>query len=288
MTIRQFGEHTKTDYIRQVREFTAFLGRSPDRAEPEDLRRYQLHLASLGASYARMNVAGTCAPVLLPHHAGPAGVRRPHGADPDARAPAGRAQPGGGGAAARPCAEPEVPGRAERRLRLRPAGLRDRQPEDHGHRQRPHADPGRTGQGTQGPLRHAGAGSARPVAPVVGGEAVARLAVPRPAARPADHDASARPRLPRRRQGREARQACVDAHAPAQLRHAPARDEDRYPRHPGPARAQEARYDRHLHTGGVEGDRRGRRARSRCWRPRHRPEVPRRAWRGLSSRSRMS
>ena len=59
MTIRQFGEHTKRDYIRQVREFAAFLGRSPDRAEPEDLRRYQLHLASLGASYARMNLSST-------------------------------------------------------------------------------------------------------------------------------------------------------------------------------------------------------------------------------------
>jgi integrase/recombinase XerD len=59
MTIRQFGERTKRDYIRQVREFTAFLGRSPDQAEPEDLRRYQLRLASLGASYARMNLAST-------------------------------------------------------------------------------------------------------------------------------------------------------------------------------------------------------------------------------------
>lgn len=59
MAIRQFGEHTKRDYIRQVREFTAFLGRSPDQAEPEDLRRYQLHLTSLGASYARMNLAAT-------------------------------------------------------------------------------------------------------------------------------------------------------------------------------------------------------------------------------------
>ena len=58
-TIRQFGDKTKRDYIRQVREFTAFLGRSPDRAEPEDLRRYQLRLASLGASYARMNLAST-------------------------------------------------------------------------------------------------------------------------------------------------------------------------------------------------------------------------------------
>ena len=59
MTVCQFGEKTRRDYIRQVRAFTAFLGRSPDRAEPEDLRRYQLHLASCGASYARMNLAST-------------------------------------------------------------------------------------------------------------------------------------------------------------------------------------------------------------------------------------
>ena len=59
MTIRQFGEHTQRDYIRQVREFTAFLGRSPDQAEPEDLRRYQLHMAALGASPAKMNQAST-------------------------------------------------------------------------------------------------------------------------------------------------------------------------------------------------------------------------------------
>src|SRR5215208_616930 len=59
MTIRQFGEKTRRDDIREVRAFTAFLGRSPDQAEPEDLRRYQLHLASLGASYARMNLAST-------------------------------------------------------------------------------------------------------------------------------------------------------------------------------------------------------------------------------------
>ena len=59
MTIRRFGEHTQRDYVRQVAEFTAFLGRAPDQAEPEDLRRYQLHLASFSASYARMNLACT-------------------------------------------------------------------------------------------------------------------------------------------------------------------------------------------------------------------------------------
>ena len=59
MTIHQFGEKTKSDYILHVREFTIFLGRSPARAEPEGLRRYQLHLASCGASYVRMNLAAT-------------------------------------------------------------------------------------------------------------------------------------------------------------------------------------------------------------------------------------
>src|SRR5215218_1527119 len=56
-TIRQFGDKTKSVSIGQVRAVTAFLGRSPDAAEPEDLRRDQLPLASLGASYARMNLA---------------------------------------------------------------------------------------------------------------------------------------------------------------------------------------------------------------------------------------
>ena len=57
MTIRQFGAKTQTDYVRVVRDFAQFLGRSPDQAEPEDLRRYQLHLASFGASPAKMNAA---------------------------------------------------------------------------------------------------------------------------------------------------------------------------------------------------------------------------------------
>ena len=48
MTVRRFGEHMQRDDVRQVPEFTAFLGLPSDRAEPEDLRRYQLHLASLG------------------------------------------------------------------------------------------------------------------------------------------------------------------------------------------------------------------------------------------------
>ena len=57
MTIRQFGPKTQHDYVRVVADFARFLGRSPDQAEPEDLRRYQLRLAAEGASPAKMNAA---------------------------------------------------------------------------------------------------------------------------------------------------------------------------------------------------------------------------------------
>jgi hypothetical protein len=40
MTVRQFVEKTQADYIRHIR--TAFLGRSPDIATADDLRRFQL------------------------------------------------------------------------------------------------------------------------------------------------------------------------------------------------------------------------------------------------------
>ena len=40
-----FTEDTQRDYVRHVRTFAAFLGRSPDMATREDLRRFQLHMA---------------------------------------------------------------------------------------------------------------------------------------------------------------------------------------------------------------------------------------------------
>jgi hypothetical protein len=39
MTVRGCGEKTQSDYIRHVRNFTLFVGRSPDQTQPEDLRR---------------------------------------------------------------------------------------------------------------------------------------------------------------------------------------------------------------------------------------------------------
>ena len=49
MTIRKFAPKTQHDYVQRVKHFAAFLGRSPDTASFEDVRRYQLHLAASGA-----------------------------------------------------------------------------------------------------------------------------------------------------------------------------------------------------------------------------------------------
>jgi integrase/recombinase XerD len=45
MTVRKFALKTQNDYIRVVKNFTIFLGRSPDTASNEDLRLFQLHLS---------------------------------------------------------------------------------------------------------------------------------------------------------------------------------------------------------------------------------------------------
>ena len=45
MTARRFKEKVQKDYVRHVRRFAVFLGRSPDTATSEDLRRFQLHMA---------------------------------------------------------------------------------------------------------------------------------------------------------------------------------------------------------------------------------------------------
>src|SRR5216684_2980295 len=45
MTVRGFNENTRSDYVRDVRAFAAFIGRSPATATAEDLRRFQRHVA---------------------------------------------------------------------------------------------------------------------------------------------------------------------------------------------------------------------------------------------------
>ena len=55
MLMRGLGSHTRQDYIRHVRRFAAFLGRSPDTATPDDIRRFQLDQHENGVGPATIN-----------------------------------------------------------------------------------------------------------------------------------------------------------------------------------------------------------------------------------------
>jgi integrase/recombinase XerD len=57
MTVRGFGDKTRNDYIRHVRSFAAFIGRSPDTATEEDVRGFQLHQRQSGMQPPSMNTA---------------------------------------------------------------------------------------------------------------------------------------------------------------------------------------------------------------------------------------
>ena len=57
MRLRKLAPKTQSAYIRAVRQFALYLGRSPDTASAEDLRNYQLHLVDHGISPVSLNAA---------------------------------------------------------------------------------------------------------------------------------------------------------------------------------------------------------------------------------------
>src|SRR5271156_4006543 len=57
MSVRGFKEDTRRDYVRHVRAFAAFIGRSPDTATAEDLRLFQLHQTQTGMQPPSINGA---------------------------------------------------------------------------------------------------------------------------------------------------------------------------------------------------------------------------------------
>ena len=57
MLMRGLGVHTQQDYIRHVRRFAAFVGRTPDTATTEDIRRFQLYQHEHGVSPSTINGA---------------------------------------------------------------------------------------------------------------------------------------------------------------------------------------------------------------------------------------
>ncbi len=59
MRLRKPAPKTQIGYMRAVRNFAGYLGRSPDTASAEDLRRYQLHCVDRGVSPITLNATIT-------------------------------------------------------------------------------------------------------------------------------------------------------------------------------------------------------------------------------------
>src|SRR6266478_1272556 len=59
MAIRRLSPKTQLHYLRHVKRFADFLGRSADKATAEDVHRYQLWLASIGTTVPTVNVSAT-------------------------------------------------------------------------------------------------------------------------------------------------------------------------------------------------------------------------------------
>ncbi len=55
MRIRGMGDKAQKSHIRAIKDFAAFLGRSPDTATPEDLRAYQFHMSDTGVTPSTFN-----------------------------------------------------------------------------------------------------------------------------------------------------------------------------------------------------------------------------------------
>jgi hypothetical protein len=64
MIVRGFNEHTRSGYVRHIRAFAAFIGRSPDTATAEDLRLFQLHQTQIGMQPRHRRIGRATVPLL--------------------------------------------------------------------------------------------------------------------------------------------------------------------------------------------------------------------------------
>ena len=200
MTIRKLAPKTQQGYVRTIKSFAVFLGRSPDTASFEDVRRFQLYLAANGADTPTLNHTVSALrfffrvtlkryaivehttfihePRKLPVVLSPEEVARLLNAAPGLKYKAALSVAYGAGL---------------RSAEIVSLGLRRRQQADghpRGARQRP-----------QGPQRDALCEPARTAARLVAGGATTRLALSGPRSRAADDHTSAQSCLPCRCRG---------------------------------------------------------------------------------------
>ena len=257
MTIRKFAPKTQHDYVQRVKNFAAFLGRSPDTASFEDVRRYQLHLAASGVGVSTLNQTVSTLrfffrvtlrrheivehtqfihePRKLPVVLSPEEVARLLDAAPGLKYKAALSVAYGAGLRAAEVVSLKVSDIDSKRMIIR-------------------VEQGKGGKDRNVMLSPHLLDLLRDL---VEGGAAAGLAVSRPRSGPADDHAPAQSRLPRRRPDGGDQQARLAAHLAAQLRHPPARAEHRCPGDPGAARSCQARHHGALYPRRHQDDQRG-------------------------------
>jgi len=239
MTIRNLAPKTQQGYIRTIKNFAVFLGRSPDTASFEDVRRYQLHLAASGVGVPTLNHSVATLrfffkvtlgrreiedhtqfvhkPRKLPVVLSPEEVARLLGAAPGLKYKAALSVAYGAGLRVSEVAALKVSDIDSQRMLIRVEQGKGRK--DRYVMLSPHLLE----------LLRAWWKAARPQGWLFPGQN-----------RVNSHGTPARPRLPLRGPDGRDRQASVPAHAAAQLCHASARAERRHPRDPSSARSRQA------------------------------------------------
>jgi integrase len=245
MCMRKMQDRTQEAYIRGVRRLARFLGRSPEAATAEDLRRFQLHLVRAGVSPITLNATLTAVRFLfqitldrpevvakvrqvrveqrLPVVLSRDEVARLIEAAGSLKYNAALSLAYGAGLRAGEVVALKTGDVDSSRMTLRIEQAK----------------------GRKDPVRDPVAADAGAAACLValcateGTRGAGRLAVSRPEPRHRADHAAVEPRRARRRCGRRHRQARLDAYAAPLLCHAPAGAEGGHPRHPGAAGSQE-------------------------------------------------
>ncbi len=92
MNMRRFSRETQRNYIRDMGRFATFLGRAPNTARTEDLRRFQIDQPEAGVPVPPMNAIVLGAAVLLYAHPRPARPRAQAGPGDSSAQAAGGAE----------------------------------------------------------------------------------------------------------------------------------------------------------------------------------------------------
>src|SRR4051794_21510194 len=180
MTVRNLSPATQQSYLHAVSKFSRYFGRSPDCLSLEDVHAFQVHLVATGVSWPSLNQIVCALRFFYGVTLGQATVpeRIAYAREPSKLPVVLSADEVVRFLEAIP--KPQKPHRVDHGLCRRTARVGSGSLEDRRHRQPADGDPGRAGQGWQGPLRHAVSAAPDDSTHVLAAHSAEAMAVSRP------------------------------------------------------------------------------------------------------------